>query len=370
MGTVNRELLWRLTAFKSIEIDLITSALDNRYSSESFSKKICIYRVPVGRGNIHHATRPELVLYAFQAFQIASRIHKKAPYDFSFAWSALPAGAVSYGLSVLFNLPFMTWISGPDTPGFEKRYDYIFPVLKPFLKVIWRRSQPLIAKCQEEIDLIHAVVPDIQVQIIPNGVDIHKFFPGDRIPEKGPLKVVCSARLIERKGQWQLIEAAKMLKENGIEFQIHFLGDGDARKRFKDLAIRLNVIDCIKFEGFIDPSDMPHFLRNAHIFSLPSYFEGMSLATLEAMATGMPLIVTKTAGTGGLIHEGVNGFAFEWQDISALAKYIEQLAEDRELARRMGAASLEFSKQFAWEEITSQFLSVFEELYAKKSNQV
>ena len=74
----------------------------------------------------------------------------------------------------------------------------------------------------------------------------------------------------------------------------------------------------------------------------------MSVAALEAMAAGLPLVVTRTGGTEELVEEGVNGYSFEWGDIEALNNFLRIFAEDRVLARRMGAASHARAAWFGW----------------------
>src|SRR5581483_4413772 len=96
-------------------------------------------------------------------------------FDFCFAWRALPAGGMASALAIRFGLPYMVWVSGPDIPGFETRYRRLYPVLTPLLRTIWRHANPLIAKCEQEIEMIHAVAPDVPVTLIPNGVDLSAF---------------------------------------------------------------------------------------------------------------------------------------------------------------------------------------------------
>jgi len=120
--------------------------------------------------NIHHSSNRELILYALQAFWLGFRLQRKQHYDFCFAWSALPAGGSAFLLNKLQKLPYMVWVSGPDIPGFEQRYTTLHKILLPVLRAVWRHARPVIAKCQQEADMIHAVLRDLPVEIIPNGL--------------------------------------------------------------------------------------------------------------------------------------------------------------------------------------------------------
>jgi glycosyltransferase involved in cell wall biosynthesis len=359
MGTANLAILKYIAQHTEIEIDLITSALGGQTETTQFSKSIKIYKVPVWNKNIHHSSNRELIFYAVQALYKSFQLHRKNSYDFCFAWSALPAGAVAYFLSKWIKLPYMVWISGPDTPGFEQRYQRIYPVITPLLRKIWQGAVPLIAKCSEEVELIHAIDADVPVKIIPNGVDTDGFQPGDPIPDDGSLKIVCSARLIERKGQHHLIQAVKQLCDEGIAIRVNFLGDGDSLSDYQQLSRQLKVEECVNFLGYVPRERIARYYAEAHVFVLPSFYEGMSLAALEAMASGLPVILTRTGGTDELVQDGVNGFTFEWGDVEGLAAHLRYLHQNRALARQMGVASRQRAGKYSWNVVSKHFFDVF-----------
>jgi len=73
-------------------------------------------------------------------------------------------------------------------------------------------------------------------------------------------------------------------------------------------------------------------------------------------------VVTRTGGTAELVAEGVNGLTFNWADVESLVAHLRQLANDRALARRMGAASRMRAGLFSWESATQQYLDIFAEI--------
>jgi glycosyltransferase involved in cell wall biosynthesis len=118
------------------------------------------------------------------------------------------------------------------------------------------------------------------------------------------------------------------------------------------------------FHGYVPREHIPAYYASAHTFVLPSYNEGMSVATLEAMAAGLPLVVTRTGGTADLVNEGVNGFTFEWSDMNTLTDHLYQLATNRDLCRTMGEASRKHAKCFTWDQTVVGYLGIFSELAA------
>jgi glycosyltransferase involved in cell wall biosynthesis len=359
MGTVNLALFKQFAPNPDLEIDLITSAINGAQEFEQFSDKIRIFKVPVWNQNIHHSSNRELTLFAALALFKAHKLHKDNGYDFCFSWSSVPAGAVALALFNIVDLPYMVRVSGPDIPGFEPRYRHLYLLLTPLLRSIWRNAAPLIAKCQEEVAMIQAVDPNVKVKIIPNGVDLSGFYPGPPIPDQGPLRILCSARLIERKGQHHLILAVKKLAEEGVYVNVDLLGTGDSLAEFQKLAQKYCVDDRVHFLGYIPREEIPKYYTQAHVFVLPSQNEGMSLAALEAMAAGMPLVVTRTGGVKSLVEEGVNGFTLDWADVNTLARHINRLSEGRSLARHMGKASRERAEKFKWDAVARKYLELF-----------
>ena len=358
-GTVNRALLQRFARAPEIEIDLITSALGTRYGQEQFAERVRIYQVPVDNRNIHHSSNRELLTYAARALPFAWKIHRSRPYDFCFAWSALPAGAVACALRYLTGLRYFLRVCGPDIPGFELRYGALYPVLTPVIRAAWHGARIVVAKCEREADMIRAVDRGVNISLIPNGVDLTAFGSAT-IPDDGALRLLCVARLIERKGQQHLIQAVKRLAEQGIDVTLELVGTGDAQAANETQARELGIAERVQFVGYVPREEIARHYSAAHVFVLASYNEGMSVATLEAMAAGLPVVVTRTGGTDELVVEGVNGLTFDWADVSALTAHLRRLALDRAQARRMGAASHARAMSFSWDGVTQSYLKLFE----------
>lgn len=359
MGTANLALFRQFSKYDDIQIDLVTAALGSRFQSERFSDQINIYKVPVWNRDLHHSSNRELIFYTFQALFFSLYLLFRNRYNFCFAWSTLPAGAIAFWLFKATGLPYMVWASGPDIPGFEQRYDRLYPILLPLIRSIWRHAKPLIAKCHEEVDLIHKSDVHTPVQIIPNGADLEGFISARFSDLDGPLKIICVARLIERKGQHHLIRAVKMLKERGISIQVDLIGTGDSLEAFYKLASDLDVSDSIKFLGYVPREEIAQYYAASHLFVLSSYYEGMSLAALEAMSAGLPLILTRTGGTSELVIEGVNGYTYEWGDVDGLVVLIQKIAESRDRLRQMGTISRQIASQFSWPIIAHRYIEIF-----------
>jgi len=365
-GTVNRALLERFAGVAELEIDLVTSALGRQAETESFAERIQIIKVPVQNQNIHHSSNRELLTYAARALPMALGLQRQHRYDVCMAWSAVPAGGVALALHRLSGLPYVVRVSGPDIPGFERRYGAIYPMLTPVIRSVWRAAAVVVAKCADEAELIAKTDSKIGVTLIPNGVDLAAF-PQTMISTNGPLRLLCVARLIERKGQHHLIAAVRRLVDIGIDVTLDLVGTGDAQATCEALAQELDIAERVRFCGYIPREQIAERYAQADVFVLPSFNEGMSVATLEAMAAGLPTVVTRTGGTAELVADQVSGLIFDWGDVKAMAGHIARLARDRALAQRMGAAAHERATHFSWEATMQRYLEIFHELAAQRT---
>jgi glycosyltransferase involved in cell wall biosynthesis len=364
-GVVNEHLLREFAKEDALWVDLVTSSRTPRdYETVSFSERITLYKVPVDNRNIHHSTNPELLRYAWRGLRLSRKLCRQHAYDLSFAFAGVPAGGISYALWKLNGLPYIVSLQGPDVPGFEARYNTIYPFLKPILQVIWRRAYTVLAISQQHRALALQTCPELPIPVIFNGIDTQVFFPATPRPADDPCNILCVGRLIERKGQQHLLQAFARLRAQQTQpgCLLTFVGTGDSESTLRKLAEDLGVAAFVRFLGFVPRERMPEIYRSAHIFVLPSQSEGMSIALLEAMASGLPVIVTDTGGTDELVSDGVNGLIVRWADVAALEQAIVRLQQNRALAWQLGDVSRSRAGQLSWENIAKEYLALFNEL--------
>jgi glycosyltransferase involved in cell wall biosynthesis len=194
--------------------------------------------------------------------------------------------------------------------------------------------------------------------LISNGVDLAVFKPRPIAPLDGPLRILCVGRLIERKGQGHLINAVKKLTDDGIDVRLDLVGTGDARGGYEALSQRLNLTDRVHFLGYVPREKIAERYNVANVFVLPSYNEGMSVALLEAMASGLAVVVTPTGGTSELVETEIHGLVFDWGDVQRLTAHLRRLSQDRLLVQRMGEASRRRAEDFSWDRAVVRYLDL------------
>lgn len=186
---------------------------------------------------------------------------------------------------------------------------------------------------------------DENVFTIANGVDMRRFqVQVDGAALRVELGLPADSRLLltvgrltKQKGQWHLIDAAVRVVNAYPSAHILIVGTGELDEPLKALARSAGLAENIHFLG--QRSDIPRLLAACEIFVLPSLWEGLSIALLEAMAAGKPIVTTAVSGSNEVLQHGQTGHLIPPGDSSALAEALRHTLADPEAARRMGLAA-------------------------------
>ena len=155
-----------------------------------------------------------------------------------------------------------------------------------------------------------------------------------------------------------MVAAAGLLKHPSV--QVLLVGDGPERKALERQARRLGVGDRVRFEGFVVHERLPALLAHADLLVLPSLYEELGTVLLEAMQAGLPIIASKTGGIPDVIEDGGNGLLVPPGEPEALARAIDRLLADRDLARRLSEGAQERAKDYDWEVLAERVLRVYQ----------
>jgi glycosyltransferase involved in cell wall biosynthesis len=212
-----------------------------------------------------------------------------------------------------------------------------------------------------------------KIRVVANGVDVAAIDaarPGDEVrrglglPEGVPVIGLVGRLDHWGKGHKELITAMARLKER---HPVHALIVGGGRKvdEVRQLAEALGLAGGVHFLG--PRHDVPDLLNAMDIFVLPSYSEGVSLALLEAMAAGKPVVATAVGGTPEVVTDGENGLLIPPRDAPALTGALERLLADPALASRLGAkARAHVREHFSLDRLGREINAIYEELVEKK----
>ena len=193
--------------------------------------------------------------------------------------------------------------------------------------------------------LIAAGVHAGKVRVIASGIDVEKFAQCRKGRDRASEQIIVGNMgvLEERKGQGFLLAAAAQLKARGLNLQYRIAGEGALRRGLEQQAVELGLADNVQFFGFV--TDSAEFLSSIDLFVMPSLFEGLGVAVLEAMAAGKAVIATRVGGLTESVLDGVTGILVAPKDAAALADAIEKLLRDWPLALALGCRGVERARQ-------------------------
>lgn len=201
------------------------------------------------------------------------------------------------------------------------------------------------------------------VQLIPNGVDISYFnFNRDEpLNNERNKTVMCISRLSHEKGIDVLLQAWYLVQKEVRKAKLIIVGNGPLRTQLERMALALGISDSVEFAGL--QRDVPAQLRRGGVAVLPSHWEGMSNALLEAMACGLPCVATRVSGSEDIIEHGVNGLLVEPEDYENMAKALVTLLRDPVLASTYGyAARATIEQQYSVEHITDMYVGLYQKI--------
>ncbi len=200
---------------------------------------------------------------------------------------------------------------------------------------------------------------------ISNGMDLSRFSPGNDgaafkrrygIEDRPTLTYV--GRLDAEKRVDEVIRALPMVRRI-VDAQLVVVGDGHERRRLIELAAEEGVGDRVVFAGFVEDDELPGAYAATDVFVNAGIAELQSLVTLEAMATGKPVVAANAGALPLLVHDGENGHLFEPGDVEALAGRLTRIFSDTQRRERMGRESLRIAARHG----IGKTLDAFEEIY-------
>ena len=227
--------------------------------------------------------------------------------------------------------------------------------IDPLLGVEYRTA---LRKVFSRADLVHCVsgalareavalgLDPAKVFVRSLGVDTRTFQPASERATIGvvgaeadrTLRVVSVSRIHWVKGYEFALQALALVRRAGVDIDYTIIGHADDKARLSVLATArdLGIESSVHIRGTQAPSEIVATLRAADVFVLSSLSEGLSTATLEAMAVGLPVVVTDVGGMREAVTDGVHGFVVPPRDPAALAAALLELAADGELRQKMG----------------------------------
>jgi glycosyltransferase involved in cell wall biosynthesis len=200
-----------------------------------------------------------------------------------------------------------------------------------------------------------------RVAVLPNGVVVPGGPPRPRSEDRGTVRVLFVGRLAPNKGVPDLLAAVEELDRRGVAeaFRVDIVGGGPLLDRLRFANRRSNV----QFRGKVGDSDLEELYASADVLVLPTLFEGMPTVVLEAMARGLPVLVTDVGASKELV-DSTNGEIIPKRDPGSLADALERMRDLGPSGRKvLGDAGLRRVRtRFEWDHVADGHARLFEEV--------
>jgi glycosyltransferase involved in cell wall biosynthesis len=249
--------------------------------------------------------------------------------------------------------------------AFRKLYNNHF-LLRPLIKSFLNLADKIIILSDDIFETdFEGLVKKEKIEVVFSGMNSKFFRPNDEDMQerarKKRIDIVFVGRLTEEKGVVDLVKAFLDLKERkGFEnVYLNLIGGENTidNSWVKEICEKGN--NRINFLGVKTGQEKVMVLKKADIFVFPSYIEGMSIALLEAMAAGLPIVTCDKGSAQYFIKNGVNGFVSRAGDVESLKNNIERLIKDAKLRKKISYNNCELAKEFDIIKATSLLYDIF-----------
>jgi glycosyltransferase involved in cell wall biosynthesis len=238
--------------------------------------------------------------------------------------------------------------------------------LRVGLKHCFRHARAVISLGGSLTEILSRYVPEplTRVVTIPNGVEIPIAGYSARAPIADRLRILFVGRFARNKGIPDLLKAISLLEQRGVgdRLQVDLVGSGPL---WAELSARAPS-RIIRYHGSVADAELQQLYTAADVFVLPTHFEGMPTVVLEAMARGLPIIVSEVGATCELVDSS-NGFLIPPSNPLELATRIEQCLRmaPGELQTLGRASFAKATARFSWSEVAQKHVSLFERVSAE-----
>lgn len=316
---------------------------------------------------------PFMYLFGFIALL---KLIRKEKIDLINAHWILPNGFIACMASIFTGVPVVSTLPGSDV--YMARKNLLFNLLAKFAawrsKWITSNSGELIS----DLEKVTRVEITDKSSVIPYGIGSKRFRP-DSSARKAIRKslnfsdkdiiVLGVGRLVEKKGFKYLIKVASRVVKKNKNVSFVLIGDGDLRQDLENIVKKLYLEKHFKFLGNISYEEMNGYYNMSDIFVLPSIrdskgnLDDQSVAVMDAMGCGKPVITTNFLGYREIIENGKEGFLVKQKDVKGITRSLERLIASKSLRTIMGyQARKKISTKFSWKFIGGKYTGIFNSL--------
>jgi glycosyltransferase involved in cell wall biosynthesis len=355
-----KNLFMEFEKYEDLQIDFVTVSVDGKAKVHKPFRNITFYELNLGdkRNRLNAQKISDVIKYTWKTYWLTWKLIFKNKYDASMAFG-FPGALVP--MLFRWRMKYFVSLRGVDVPGYKKEFRVFYLLYKPLSFFMWAFASKVITNSEALKKDAQKTNRFKEIAVIPNGIDLDKIKPTREEDKFNKFTITSGGtHLRPVKGINYLIEGfAKFLVKTKSDSTLLLIGDGSDKENLMKLAKELNVSENVNFVGTKSHEWIEENLPKCHVFCLASLNEGMSNAALEALASGLPILMTNVGGNAELLKEGENGFTINKSDSDDICSRLVQLHEDSKLRKSMGEASASWAKEMSWSNSAKEYYKIF-----------
>ena len=294
---------------------VLTAGLGNQVGESIEDGGVHVHRLPSRRAKVSSSNPREMMSFVWHAWRALEGVVSRYKPDKAILFFSIPCGLLGPTLKNRYGIPYVVALRGGDVPGMEPGMDRVHTLLTPARRRILRNAHAIVANSKGLAEASEKADP-FPVQVIPNGVDTTFFHPPTSRPA-GPFTFLFVGRFQVQKNLKVVIDVfADAFK--GQNVRLRLVGDGPLKSDLVEQVRTLGIGDQVDFLPWQDKEGLRTQYQTAHCLINYSLYEGMPNVVLEAMACGLPVIVSDIMGHQELVEKGQGGVLVEVENPAKL----------------------------------------------------
>ncbi len=348
-----------------VEAEVLTSRIDDEKDGD-VTAGVPVHRVNSWRVGVHDCGLRGAYTYLVGAALKLRQLQARRPYDIEHYFFSLPTGLLTLVPRRTAPTPYIVSLRGSDVPGYDPynaKVERLHKLMKPLNRRIWRRAGRVVALSEALAETARETLPELDIDVIPNGIDTRRFSPPDERPQEKRVRLITVARLLERKGIQTILEACA--RPTVLPVELTIVGTGPYEPELRQMIAGMGLEDRVRFLGFVPNEDLPHLYRESDIFVLPSETESFGLVFAEAMSCGLPIAASNVGGIPETVRDGVDGLLCPPGEPLALRENILRLISNVDAREEISYSQRErILENYTWDQIAARYVDVYRSVLA------
>ena len=270
-------------------------------------------------------------------------------------------------ISKIRKIPYIAHIHADVGPS--GKMGFLLPFYKKiFLQKILNSALKIIVPSRDYVSLISKkyTISKTKIYEVPNGIDL-KHFKSMSTKLHSPVRLLTVCRLSGPKNIPLLIRSFKsVIEKNHRDAELHIIGEGEEKKKIFDLIKKERLEKKVFLHGGLRGKDLYDIYSNSDIFILTSGYESFGIVLIEAMASGLPIVVSNITSVKNIIKNNITGLLVK-QTPKDFAEAIEKLISNPRLREKLIKNGLKEVRKYDWNKIVQKFEHIYTETVYEKS---